>query len=378
MRTAPGAPCVRPAAPPPWPPEPVAAVAPPATIVREFARQAEPGGERPMLWSREREGWLAWRWRDVERQAVVVAAGLVGAGVLPGDRVVLLSGDRAEAVTCLLAVLMAGAVPVPVDPTLPAGAAQAIVRRSGAGLAIAADEATAARLHLTDTLSRIIRLDGQVARWSSGAPGAHHQELLRRVSRLRPGDAAAELWGPDEPLVVTHAELVAAAAARVAGLGLGPRDVVLSLLPPGRVVERTLAAALAITAGARLCLGRLTAPCVVDVRVVRPTVVLATTGALEALRSVVTAPGRLGRLEGAVLRCATGVAESGSPLGGRLRLTRRLALHGLRRELGGGRLRLVLSADGPPSGALQAFHVAVGVPVIAGCLDPPRPAERPG
>jgi hypothetical protein len=51
---------------------------------------------------------------------------------------------------------MAGAVTVPLDPGVEAGVAQAAAQETGAVLAIASNEASASKLHLTGTLDRIV------------------------------------------------------------------------------------------------------------------------------------------------------------------------------------------------------------------------------
>src|SRR5207237_9015253 len=57
-------------------------------------------------------------------------------GVSPGDRVAIMSESRPEWLACDLAVLTAGAVTVPIYPTLTAQQAQYILTDSGARLAV--------------------------------------------------------------------------------------------------------------------------------------------------------------------------------------------------------------------------------------------------
>ena len=75
-----------------------------------------------------------------------LSLGLSALGVKAGDRVALMSDSRPEWVIADLAILTAGAVTVPIYPTLPAAAAGYILADSGAEVVIAADEAQAAKV----------------------------------------------------------------------------------------------------------------------------------------------------------------------------------------------------------------------------------------
>ena len=82
--------------------------------------------------------------------------GLSDFGIRPGDRVALVSESRPEWTIADLAILTAGAVTVPVYPTLTAGQMQGILADSGARLVIVSDAAQAAKLRsVRRTLSAI-------------------------------------------------------------------------------------------------------------------------------------------------------------------------------------------------------------------------------
>jgi len=85
----------------------------------------EPGKPRPVSF------------RELEAGCNAVARGLVKAGLKPGDRVGILSLNRAEYVMTLLGAMRAGVVPVPVNVKLPADSVAFILGDAGARLVFA-------------------------------------------------------------------------------------------------------------------------------------------------------------------------------------------------------------------------------------------------
>src|SRR5262245_6606471 len=74
--------------------------------------------------------------KEVFERVRELALGFRSLGVVPGDRVALISESRPEWVMCDLAILSLGAVTVPIYPTLSAAQARYILDDCGARLAI--------------------------------------------------------------------------------------------------------------------------------------------------------------------------------------------------------------------------------------------------
>ncbi len=110
-----------------------------ATILELFENRVNESSARPALRRVVEEEWQALTWREWFHASERVAAGLVTLGVEPGDRVALLSETRAEWLICDVAIMMAGAVTVPVYPSLSADLTHQILQDSGARVAIAGD-----------------------------------------------------------------------------------------------------------------------------------------------------------------------------------------------------------------------------------------------
>ncbi len=85
-------------------------------------------------------------WSQVRQRATDVAATLRAAGVKPGDRVAILSDTRREWKLADHGIHAAGAVVVPIYPTLPADVTQYILQDAGASIVFVEDAAQAAKL----------------------------------------------------------------------------------------------------------------------------------------------------------------------------------------------------------------------------------------
>ena len=110
-----------------------------------------------------------WSSRQLFDEVRDLSLGLEALGVRPRDRVAILSDSRPEWVIADLATLAAGAVTVPVYPTLPANQVGYILAHSGARVVVVADEGQAAKV-------REARKDAPAVEaivvFESGAPGA--------------------------------------------------------------------------------------------------------------------------------------------------------------------------------------------------------------
>src|SRR5215469_5739293 len=86
-------------------------------------------------------GWKTMTFAEADVAAHEIAAGLVAGGIVPGDRVCLLSQTRLEWALCDVAILLAGAVTVPIYASNTAEQCELIIRDAGAKLLIVEDGA---------------------------------------------------------------------------------------------------------------------------------------------------------------------------------------------------------------------------------------------
>ena len=66
------------------------------SIISLFHHKSESLGNKPYLWKKINEEFVSLSWEEVRRSVDTIANGLLGLGILKGDRVVILSENRPE------------------------------------------------------------------------------------------------------------------------------------------------------------------------------------------------------------------------------------------------------------------------------------------
>jgi long-chain acyl-CoA synthetase len=107
-------------------------VKPDDNITDDVFRNAENWPEEVGLRRRTNGTWTPVTWRDFAAEVRHIAAGLIAAGIQPGDRVALMSRTRFEWTLLDYAILTAGGVTVPIYPTSSLEQVEWILRDSGA------------------------------------------------------------------------------------------------------------------------------------------------------------------------------------------------------------------------------------------------------
>ena len=337
--------------------------------------------------------WNEVRWSEYAEQAERVGRGLAALGVGNGDHVAIVADNRPEWFVTDLAAQGLGAVSVGLSVTAPADDIAALLTRAKARVAIVDDgEQLDKLLGVRDKtqLERIVVIDTRGI-GTLDAPGMSYEALdasgstdavnarsgpldewRQRVAALRSDQPATILFTPGttgtpKGVILTHADLTAAAAAGVAAIGLGPDDELVSVLPLGEIAERSLTELQALEAGCTVHFGEGGASFGNDLREVKPTVFLGVPRLWENLRTEVEAGIRnAGRIKRTVMRAA--LRNDG---GAGLALRRRrgpLALlldlmvsRPLRADLGLGRVRVALSGAAPAPPELVRWWWSAGV-----------------
>jgi long-chain acyl-CoA synthetase len=191
---------------------------PEAHLLAALWRWAEHEPDRPLLAARDGDHFRALTAAQVRTTVRAVAAGLVGLGVAPGDRVLLLSRTRPEWVLLDHAILAAGAVTVPVYDTASPVQIAAILANSGARVALvetAEQGGVVTRAAApTHRLEHVLAIDeGALHRLEADGVG-HVAEVDGRIDALRGEDLAAVLYssgttGEPKGCELTHANLAA-------------------------------------------------------------------------------------------------------------------------------------------------------------------------
>ena len=178
--------------------------------------------------------------------------GLLGLGVAPGDRVVLVLPNGWQFVVAYLAVLAAGGVAVPLDPALPTATQEARARMVGARAMV--DDVTGLLAAGADGA------DGADADAAADGAGQRAPEPTPNVER-EPGDLALLVFtagtaGPPKAAMLTHGSLRANLdqVQQHPGRTLMPNDVSYGVLPFFHVFGINVVLGLSLAAGASVVL----------------------------------------------------------------------------------------------------------------------------
>ena len=339
--------------------------------------------------------------KELFEQVRDLSLGLTSLGVTTGDRVAILAESRPEWLQADLAILTAGAVTVPVYPTLSAGQARYILQDCGAKVVIVSTAAQLEKMqevrHLLTSLESVVVIDEAAA--SAGASvlsladvaARGHQRLTGEwgagrehraaVRAIKPEDVATIIYtsgttGEPKGVMLTHGNLAANMRAATLVLDVDHEDTALSFLPLSHSFER-MAAYVYLFAGVTMIFAESFDTVGRDIVAVRPTIITGVPRAYEKMQARVMEKGQAGSAaKSALFRWAirAGVAKSAATLRGRTpgpltalkaSIADRLVFTKIRDGLGG-RIRFVVSGSAPLAVDTAEFFQAVGLPVIEG------------
>ncbi|HUO36650.1 MAG TPA: long-chain fatty acid--CoA ligase [Mycobacterium sp.] len=342
------------------------------------------------------EGWERVSWQQVADRVRPIAAGLIGLGIAPEDRVALACSTRYEWVLVDLAVLCAGAATTTVYPKTIAGDVAYIVANSGSRVVVAEDQSQVDKLvehraELPDvgkvvvidgpgdgdwviTLEELEQLGKQVLAESPGV-------VEERVRNIGPEQLASIIYtsgttGRPKGVRLTHAAWTYTAAAIDAANLFSPEDLNYLWLPLAHSFGKVMLALPLVVGFATAVDGRVDK--IVDNLVaVRPTVMGAVPRVLEKTHArVVETIAAEGGLKKTIFDWAIGVGlqVSQARQAGRRpslalalqhQLAERLVFSTIRARLGG-RLRFLISGSAALDRAVAQWFDAVGIAVLEG------------
>src|SRR3989440_12094740 len=334
---------------------------------------------------------IAWlTWAEAEKRVTAIAAGLIGLGVAPEDRVAVLCGTRVEWILADFGVMCAGAATTAIYPTTEPDEAVFIVRDSGSTVLFAENAEQAAKVTEAD-LRQVILIDGE--------PGAGHltlAELERRGAAALaedPGlvDRTIERVGPDSlaTLIYTSGttgrpkgvELVQSGwcwegvAQCEPGL-LSEADLHYLWLPLAHSFGKALVCGLT-HGGVRTYVDGRVDKLVEKLGEVRPTLMAAPPRIYEKIYNVVVSTATAGGgLKARIFNWAVRVGKRAAalelsgrpvpaPLAAQRAIADRLVFTKLRARLGG-RTRILVSGAAPLSKEIALFFAAARLPLMEG------------
>lgn len=356
-----------------------------ATLTDDLVRHARDTPDRALLARRDGD-----EWRDVPADVFLaevqaVAKGLIASGVLPGDRVALMSRTRYEWTLLDYAIWYAGAASVPVYPSSSAEQLRFVLADSGARALVV--ESPAHLSTLADHRAELAELrhawsidDNAVELLTTLGGDISDDDLEARRSAVGPDDAATVIYtsgttGHPKGCVLTHENFETELAGALHELDSLFHDgaSTLLVLPLAHVFARIVQVG-AVRAGVRLGHSVGTRTLLADMDSFRPTFVLAVPRVFERIFNAASQRAASDG-KGSVFDRATQTAIAysraldkgrvGPVLRGRHALFDRLVYAGLREALGGS-CAYAISGGAPLGERLAHFFRGAGITVLEG------------
>jgi long-chain acyl-CoA synthetase len=314
-----------------------------------------------------------------------LARGLIGLGVQPGDRVVIMSATRIEWTYLDYAILAAGAITVPIYDTSSAEQVEWIISDSGAVAAfVENDDFKATCDGVAGNLPTckhvfVIERDG-LEELAKHGDGVQPQQVTERIGQLGPDNVATVIYtsgttGRPKGCVLTHGNLRwdVLQTKQVIGGMVGPDDGQLLFLPLAHSIAKILLLA-CVEIGVKV--GYATSPqhLIEELPMFQPTFLVAVPRIFEKVfngaRQKAADDGKE-RIFDKAADVAIGWSEArdrgGAPvlLNLQHKLFDALVYKKIRARFGG-RLRLAISGGGPLGARLTHFFNGVGIQVYEG------------
>src|SRR5713226_4469490 len=369
----------------------------PATLVEVYERVVRVHPKPDTLNYKRDGGWHSISANEMLARARRIALGLYSLGVRKGDRVALLSESRVEWVLADQGCIFAGAVGVPIYPTLTPSQAAYILKDSGARVMFVSDRAKFDEI--VTVLAECPALEHVVLFEADKPTGSglltleqleergrevesQLPELARELARAaRPEDLATIIYtsgttGEPKGVMLTHANMVSNLIDSSDHFAFGGKDSALSVLPLSHGFERQ-AMNMYLYHGMSVFFGESLEKIGVNLREVHPTVFVGVPRIYEKiLAKVQDRAAAKSKLNGGLFAWALGIGKQCAQLASDRRLVPLLL--SLKRKVAdvlafkrwrqamGGRIRIFVSGGAPLSDDVALAFAGAGMPIVQG------------
>ncbi len=226
----------------------------PRTLADIFFQIVERGQSRVMLFERDSQ-WQSISSSGFYRRVMGVAQELQGHGIGHNDRVAILAENRPEWTIADFAILLSGAVTVPIYATLTAGQISLLLRHSEAKTAFVSTSAQLAKLRSIQQeteVENIILMDEpspdcgalSMAALMQAGPAQRVPELDARANSITPGDLATIIYtsgttGVPKGAMLTHGNIASNLSVSLDAFEMrAEEDLAVSFLPLSHITAR--------------------------------------------------------------------------------------------------------------------------------------------
>ncbi len=361
-----------------------------ATLNDVFFTATERKLERAMLY-RDGEKWLPISSSDLRRKVAGTARAMQSWGIHKGDRVAILSENRPEWSIADFAVLLLGAVTVPVYATLTPEQTAYTLRDSGASVVFVSSEHQLRKIEAILSQTQIrkivvmdyVRLAGGSAtnfvlmdEFMNAGPSALDPQTEARARSIRPDDLATIIYtsgttGVSKGAMLTHGNMASNISCSLLGFDMHPGQSSISFLPLSHVTARHVDFAM-LYHGVTLAYCPFLENLPATLQEVRPTVCVSVPRVYEKIYAKTEMTARASA-KGAIYRWALSVGRANKPaiLAGKTptsiswKLANKLVFSKIREGMGG-RVETFISGGAPLGRELAEWFATVGIRIHEG------------
>lgn len=347
-----------------------------------FAKEAP---DRPVFAVRDGAGYRDITSAEFVRSVHRVAAGLIAAGVEPGDRVALMASTRLEWLLFDFAILAAGGVTVPIYDTSSAEQVQWIVSDSGAVLLVVENRtmreaAESVRADIPGCREILVIDDDAAGDLERRGAGIDDEAIGRIIAGLRADHLATVIYtsgttGRPKGCVLSHRNLRTnvSQSGLAVGPALQPEESGMLFLPLAHVLTKGYVL-FALERRMRCAFGTDVAHLAEEFPLAQPTVIAAVPRIFEKVyegarqKAVAAGKGKIfdKAAEVAITWSQQRTAGTVSPMIGAKRWLFDKLVYGKIRAAFGGKLRFAFSGGGPLGERLTHFFAGIGLDVYEG------------
>lgn len=369
----------------------------PSTLIDVFTRAARVHNRPDALNYKDDGRWISISSDEMLARAKHIAAGLYAIGIRHGDRVALLSDSRVEWTLTDAGCLFAGAVNVPIYPTLTPPHVRYILQDSGSSALFLANHEKFVELQeiLTECpqIKQVVFFDSANVAPANGLTLAQLEDLGREleqrepdlierlVDQTTPHELATLIYtsgttGEPKGVMLTHANLISNLIDSSGHLEVGEQDAALSVLPLSHVYERQ-AMYMYLHHGIAVYFAESLQMVGANLKEVRPTILVGVPRMFEKIYARIRERAdEAGKLSATLLSWSVAVAREYSPyfnnhnaipvpLKVKHWIASKLVFEKWRQAFGG-RIRLLLSGGAALSEELACIYIGAGIPIIQG------------
>ena len=369
----------------------------PKTLV-EMIERAVRLKAKPDLLNYKRDGaWQSISSDDMLARARFIALGLYSLDIRRGDRVALLSENCPEWTLSDVGCLFAGAIDVPIYPTLTPPQVAYILKDSGARILFIQNQAKFEQvkdvLKDSSALERIIFFDSSGVQDSSAMTFSQLEERGRELNEknpdlseelaraVRPEDLATIIYtsgttGEPKGVMLTHTNLVTNLIDSSGHLSFSEADSVLSVLPYSHVFER-LAMYMYLHHGMSVFYAESMEKIGDNLREVRPTILICVPRLFEKIYMKIKDKAAAGgKMKAGILNWAVGIGKDYARhalnhqkipplLAFKYKLASRLVFSKWHEGVGG-RIRVFISGGAALPDEIALVFAGAGLPIVQG------------